>query len=173
MNYFDKADSCWLGLNRLGELGRMTFSLLGAADDSVTVDPIMGTLAQEIGTLVDLHDGALVTDSLSGADVILATLTTLADLPVDVSAPRAELIALGKQASHQLTDEGFVVVRHDGATLVTAVTERGLLYGYFHLLRHAAAEDAADPVDGAAVENPVNQIRMVNQWDNMTVGDAL
>ena len=173
VNYFEETDACWLGLNRLGALGRMTFSLLGAADDSVTRDPIMATLAQEIGTLVDLHDGALVTDSLSGADVILATQATLADLPVNVAAPRAELIALGTQASHQLTDEGFVVVRHDGATLITALAEHGLLYGYFHLLRHAAAEDAADTVDGVAVENPVNPIRMVNQWDNMTVGDAM
>ena len=81
MKYFEETDPCWLGLDRLGALGRMTFSLLGAGDDSVTPHPIVATLAQEIGTLVDLHDGALVTDTLSGADVILATQTTLAGPP--------------------------------------------------------------------------------------------
>ena len=177
MKYFDETDVCWLGLNRLGALGRRTFSLLGAGDGSDTPHAIVATLIQEIGTLVDLHGGALVTDSLSGADVVLATQTTLADLPVDMAAPRAELVALGLKASHQLTDEGFVVVSHGGATLVAALDEHGLLYGYFHLLRQAAlqhaAAEGAGPVDGVVVENPVNPIRMVNQWDNMTVGNAM
>ncbi|HZL04316.1 MAG TPA: alpha-glucuronidase [Coriobacteriia bacterium] len=173
MTYFDETDACWLGLDRLDTLGRMTFSLLGAADNALTGHPILATVAQEIGTLVGLHDGVLVTDTRSGVDVILATETTLANLPVNVAAPHAELLAIGAQASQQLTAEGFAVVHHHGATLVTAIAERGLLYGYFYLLRHAAAEDVADMVDGVTVENPANPIRMVNQWDNMTVGDAM
>ena len=92
MTYFEETDSCWLGLDRLGVLGRMTFSLLGAADP-VTAHPIEATLAREIGTLVDLHNGALVTDTMDGADVIVATLTTLTSVPP--AAARAELIALG------------------------------------------------------------------------------
>ena len=173
MKYFGQTDACWLGLDRLDVLGKMTFSLLGAADNPLTGHPILATVAQEIGTLVGLHDGVLVTDTLSGADVILATETTLADLPANVAAPQAELLALGAQVSQQLTTEGFAVVHHHGATLITAIAERGLLYGYFYLLRHAAAVDVADTVDGVTVENPTNPIRMVNQWDNMTVGDAM
>ena len=173
VRYFEEADACWLGLDTLGALGRMTFSLLGAGADSATTHPIVATLAREIRTLVDLRDGALVTDMVSGADVILATQTALSNLPSGVAAPYAELIALGSQASRRLAAEGFAVVRRDGATLITALTANGLLYGYFHVLRHAAAEDAANTVDGVTVENPVNPIRMVNQWDNMTVGNAM
>jgi alpha-glucuronidase len=173
VRYFDETDACWLGLDRLGKLGRMTFGLFGAADNALTGHPILATVAQEIGRLVGLHDGVLVTDTLSGVDVILATETTLANLPVHVGAPHAELLALGAQVSQRLTAEGFAVVHHHGATLVTAIAERGLLYGYFYLLRHAAAEDVADTVDGVTVENPANPIRMVNQWDNMTVDDAM
>jgi alpha-glucuronidase len=175
--YFEGTDPCWLDLDRLGALGRMTFSLLGADDDSVNPNPILATLAEEIGTLVDLHGGALVTDRLNGAHVILATQSTLAGLATNVAAPHSELISLGVQASQQLIDEGFVVIRHDGAILITAFSEQGLLYGYFHLLRHAATaaatEYAAGAVDDVTVENPVNPIRMVNQWDNMTVGDDM
>ena len=87
VNYFEETDACWLGLNRLGALGRMTFSLLGAGDASVTPHPIEVTLAQEIGTLTDLHDGTLLTDQLNGADVILATQTALANLPVNPAEP--------------------------------------------------------------------------------------
>ena len=173
MRYFEETDPCWLGLDKLDALGAMTFSLLGPSHEALTDDPIRATLAREIATLLDGRDGTLVTDTLSGADVILATQTTLADLPADVAAPRAELLALGAQAAGQLTCEGFAVVHHRGATLVTGLGQRGLLYGYFHLLRQAATQDLADMTDGVTLQNPANPIRMVNQWDNMTVGDPM
>ena len=173
MRYFEETDPCWLGLDKLDALGAMTFSLLGPSHEALTDDPIRATLAREIATLLDGRDGTLVTDTLSGADVILATATTLADLPADVAAPRAELLALGAQAAGQLTCEGFAVVHHRGATLVTGLAQRGLLYGYFHLLRQAATQDLADMTDGVTLQNPANPIRMVNQWDNMTVGDPM
>jgi alpha-glucuronidase len=173
VRYFEETDPCWLGLDKLGALRAMTFSLLGASQETLTGDPIRATLAQEIAALVDGRDGALVTDTLSGADVILATETTLADLPADVAAPRAQLLALGAQAARQLSPEGFAVVHHQGATLITGPAQRGLLYGYFHLLRQAAAQDPADMADGVTLQNPANPIRMVNQWDNMTIGDPM
>ena len=173
MRYFEETDPCWLGLDKLDALGAMTFSLLGPSHEALTDDPIRATLAREIATLLDGRDGTLVTDTLSGADVILATQTTLADLPADIAAPRAELLALGAQAAGQLTCEGFAVVHHRGATLVTGLAQRGLLYGYFHLLRQAATQDLADMTDGVTLQNPANPIRMVNQWDNMTVGDPM
>jgi alpha-glucuronidase len=164
MTFFENSDSCWLRLDRLGAVGRLAFSVLLADDGCVTTHPILPTLVREIGTLTDLHGGALLTNRVSGADVILATPSTLAGLPVSV-----DIIALGRQACDQLTDEGFSVVRHKGAILITALSECGLLYGYFHLLRRAAAQTE----DGVTVENPVNPIRMLNQWDNMSVGDAM
>lgn len=176
MRYFDETDSCWLGLKQFGALGKQTISVLGVADSTGSRHPILATLAREIGVLVKRHAGTLVTETLTGADVILATETTLAALPAKVAAPHAELLALGAQASRQLTTEGFAVVQHDGVTLITALAECGLLYGYYHLLRCAAARDPEDPaelVDSVTVENPDNPIRMVNQWDNLTVGDAM
>ena len=92
MRYFMETDPCWLGLDKLDALGAMTFSLLGASQQALTDEPIRATLAQEIATLVHGHDGALVTDTLSGADVILATKTTLAELPADVAAPCAGIV---------------------------------------------------------------------------------
>jgi hypothetical protein len=103
VRYFEETDPCWLGLDKLDALGAMTFSLLGPSHEALTDDPIRATLAREIATLLDGRDGTLVTDTLSGADVILATQTTLADLPADIAAPRAELLALGSQAAGQLT----------------------------------------------------------------------
>ena len=173
MRYFEETDTCWLGLDRHATLGAMTFSLLGTSQEALTGDPIRATLSQEIAALVDGRDGALVTDTLSGADVILATERTLADLPADVAAPCAELLALGAQAARELTSEGFAIVHHRGATLITGLAQCGLLYGYFHLLRQAAAQDPADMAEGVTLQNPANPIRMVNQWDNMTVGDPM
>jgi alpha-glucuronidase len=173
VNYFEDTDACWMSLDGLRTMGAMTFSLLDREQRYGTSHPIITTLTREIRTLVDLHDGALVTDMLSDADVILATMAALSSLPGEEAGPHAELIALGAQASRRLTREGFAVVRHHGATLITAPSDCGLLYGYFRLLRQAAARDAAEPGDGVTLENPANPIRMVNQWDNMTVGDAM
>jgi alpha-glucuronidase len=174
VSYFEATDGCWLGLDRLQGLGSRTFSVPGAPDGSPSGHPIMETLAQEITALTTLHGGSLVTSPLRGADVILATELSLERLGAGVAAGRAELLGLGAQAVQQVSTDGFAIIAHQGQILVTARSESGLLYGYFKLLRDAAAEPGtAHMPDGVTVENPANPIRMVNQWDNMTVGDDM
>jgi len=50
LKFFEETDPCWLRLDRLGALGRMTFSLLRGTD---TAHTIVSTLAQEIAALID------------------------------------------------------------------------------------------------------------------------
>ncbi|MEF2964971.1 alpha-glucuronidase family glycosyl hydrolase [Paenibacillus sp. M1] len=75
--------------------------------------------------------------------------------------------AIDADTARAVKAEGFAI-QTDSLTrniAVGAATSAGLLYGVFHLLRIMGAGGAADRL--SLVENPVNPLRMINQWDNM------
>jgi alpha-glucuronidase len=68
-----------------------------------------------------------------------------------------------------LKPEGFTIarVRDQGRTdwIIAGADARGALYGTFHLLEEIAAEK--DPSSFATISSPAEQVRWVNQWDNL------
>lgn len=68
----------------------------------------------------------------------------------------------------ELNEEGYLIktLIHDGQEqlFVVSKTDKGLLYGVFHLLRELQM-GTESPFD--IVENPKVQLRMINHWDNM------
>lgn len=75
---------------------------------------------------------------------------------------------LGREKQN-LGEEGFIIKLLTGneqkQLLVAGKTDRGLLYGVFSLLRLIQTGTGLDGLP--RIENPVNQLRMVNHWDNM------
>jgi alpha-glucuronidase len=72
----------------------------------------------------------------------------------------------------QLGEEGFVIKpgAREGQVVITAKTERGLLYGMFAFLRELRlGRSFASPGGSEAflLENPSVPIRMINHWDNL------
>ncbi len=69
----------------------------------------------------------------------------------------------------QAGDEGFVVVRtpiHDKDCIVIAAnTDRGVLYGVFHFLRHLQTHKPLN--DLRIISAPRIKHRMLNHWDNL------
>ncbi|MEY7848518.1 alpha-glucuronidase family glycosyl hydrolase [Natrarchaeobius sp. A-rgal3] len=67
-----------------------------------------------------------------------------------------------------LADGGFLIrtVEWEGqeCTVLTASSDRGLVYGTFHLLRLVATGEPIDDLD--VREEPANENRIVNHWDN-------
>ncbi|AEH38378.1 alpha-glucuronidase family glycosyl hydrolase [Halopiger xanaduensis] len=67
-----------------------------------------------------------------------------------------------------LHEDGYVIrtVEWEGheCTVVTAPSDRGLVYGTFHLLRRVALGEPIDDLD--VVEEPANNSRIINHWDN-------
>ncbi|WP_044481854.1 alpha-glucuronidase family glycosyl hydrolase [Paenibacillus antibioticophila] len=63
--------------------------------------------------------------------------------------------------------EGFAIQSDPsaGRIAIGAVSSAGVLYGVFHLLRLIGIGSPIDAIH--IVENPVNQLRMINQWDNI------
>lgn len=70
---------------------------------------------------------------------------------------------------NQLNDDGYVIktVTFGQKTTIYLVgkKDKGVLYGTFHLLRLMQNRENLQQLD--IVENPKNQLRMLNQWDNM------
>lgn len=75
---------------------------------------------------------------------------------------------LGREKQN-LGEEGFIIKllteKEQKQLLVAGKTDRGLLYGVFSLLRLIQTGTGLDELP--RIENPVNQLRMVNHWDNM------
>lgn len=71
--------------------------------------------------------------------------------------------------SSSIDEEGFALftINRDGRELlvITGRTDKGVLYGVFHLLRMMQSLQSLDEMN--IVQNPRNALRMMNQWDNI------
>jgi alpha-glucuronidase len=128
-------DPCWLGGQRLPE---------------VTVHA-SGALAQTIRA--ELRQTRRVPHDV---EVALCTLGRLEETPL-ADWVRQVLPDDGLGA------EGFVVMRRGNQLVVAAEAGRGLLYGYFYLLRYFEWMTG----DFTVVERPAVPVRMVAHWDNL------
>jgi len=97
--------------------------------------------------------------SLFGPSTPTILLATANDR--DVAALRLPLAALG--------DEGYrvgqVTLGSRRVLLVTANTDRGVLYGSFALLRHLQTGGSIDRID--LTSTPRVKLRVLNHWDNL------
>ena len=106
----------------------------------------------------------------------------LGKLPAETSAPDGGTLWIG--VSHvlfpsgdipfgekvrALNEEGYLIwsgrLNGKQRVVVTALTDRGLLYGVFHYLRLMQTRQSLD--DLCVVENPKLKYRMLNHWDNL------
>lgn len=75
--------------------------------------------------------------------------------------------AFGGDQRSAVGPEGFAIKtdKESGSIIIGASSASGILYGAFHLLRLFSTGQVVSGLD--VVENPVNQLRMINQWDNI------
>ncbi len=79
----------------------------------------------------------------------------------DVAALRLPLAALGDEGYRV----GLVTLGNRRVLLVTANTDRGVLYGSFALLRHLQTGGSLDRI--ALTSTPRVKLRVLNHWDNL------
>ena len=126
---------------------------------------LVETVAHEIGQACARHGGSwrhgghgegYPDSGDDGPDELVLGLTSAGTLPSAAS---------GQVERGTLGDEGFAVVRADGATLVVADEPAGLLYGLFHVVRLGeAAFGHSRPVQ---LHRPAARLRMLDHWDNI------
>jgi alpha-glucuronidase len=102
------------------------------------------------------------------------TLRVEPRLPAEDAILLGPLAALGKTfpalaVNADLKADGFLLktAKRDGHSylIVTALNDRGVLYGAFALLRRMALGESVDALD--QLENPYAPIRMLDHWDNL------
>ncbi|MFC6086016.1 alpha-glucuronidase [Sphaerisporangium aureirubrum] len=142
------------------------FRAIGSRRTLVRGDgPLVDTVRDEV-TLACVRYGGRVRHPLPGGrdgpgpppDLVLA-LRSAGPLPAVAETVLAGFGAIG--------DEGFVVARHDGVTVVLADEPAGLLYGLFHVVR--LGERAFGAAVPAEHHRPATRRRMLDHWDNVDV----
>ncbi|GAF15754.1 LOW QUALITY PROTEIN: alpha-glucuronidase [Bacillus sp. JCM 19046] len=86
-------------------------------------------------------------------------LTTVAD------KARLRKHGINQEEIAELNEEGYIIKEKDNQLIVVGASEKGLLYGVFHLLRLISQKQSL--TDLTIQDAPQNQIRMLNQWDNI------
>ncbi|GAA1235458.1 alpha-glucuronidase [Pseudonocardia alaniniphila] len=155
------SDPCWLGPATTAFLRGRQVSLLAEG-------PIADTLRLELATAVG-PAGAVGGDPSCEPALVLARHDLLAGA-VGVTGP----LRRAADAAAGLGEEGFALVGDGSTAAVVATGERGLLHGYFHLLRSAATAGSHEVLPTLeTVQEPALPVRMINQWDNTSAGDHL
>ncbi|MDM7854656.1 alpha-glucuronidase [Cellulomonas alba] len=167
------------------------FRALGARRVLLAADvaePVVATVLDELrrasarwGGTVVVADGST---PATGHDVVLAVASHAAT-PGSGSAreahastaPYAPVLrallggALTVDAGAPLQDGMFAVGRQDGVAVVVAAPGAALLYGMHALVRHG--ERAFEGPDELLWDLPVQDVRMLDHWDNVDVHDVM
>lgn len=127
------------------------------AGQSATISIIREELTKGLNGLLKINP-SFVKNSKKGGAVLIGT---------PASAPT---IAAGLQNSlKQVGDEGYIIVSKmvngKPATIITANTDKGLLYGVFHFLRLMQTTQSLQSLN--IVSAPLVKLRLLNHWDNL------
>jgi alpha-glucuronidase len=121
--------------------------------DSVVMESAKKELIQGISSMLGIFP-----DSCPGSQqscLVLAVKDSIGDL-IDVDF-------------NHLNDDGYAIKTvtsgQNYTIFVVGKKDKGVLYGTFHLLRLMQNRGNLKQLD--IIENPKNQLRMLNQWDNM------
>ncbi len=70
-----------------------------------------------------------------------------------------------KQEIESMSNEGYLLYFFEEQLYVVGKTDQAVLYGTFHLLRLIQLRQTLNTLNIS--EQPTNQLRMLNQWDNL------
>ncbi|HEY3869932.1 MAG TPA: alpha-glucuronidase [Actinocrinis sp.] len=154
------------------------FRALGSRRVAVWGDAVLAeTVAREADQACALFGGS-VTRRSEGADGGSPGDGASPDLLLALeSASLGQLNAAALAEARQtaddaaLGDEGFVLVRRDGVTVVLGGGPAGLLYGFFHVVRLGEAAFGDDLP--ARAHRPATRLRMADHWDNVAVHSVM
>ena len=75
-------------------------------------------------------------------------------------------ILLNIHKNKNLKDEGYTISKQNGRIQISSPTDRGILYGTYHLLRLKAMNTDIESIL-PITENPSYDLRILNHWDNL------
>lgn len=158
----EAAYHCWLQYNKLDESLLRQYKTY--CETLITLDqsPIIQSAKEElilgISSMIN-HPPSLHAVPLEKPSIVLATYENNQLKDYGISTSNLE----------NLKDDGYLiqtVTYKDQKTIaIIGKQDKGVLYGAFHFLRLMQMHENLNEL--AIIENPTNQIRMINHWDNM------
>ncbi|WP_078544940.1 alpha-glucuronidase family glycosyl hydrolase [Litchfieldia alkalitelluris] len=154
--------SCWLQYTKITnqkwiENNQSLLSQIEVLTSSLVVESAMQEILTAINGMVEITPSVSTEPKNQSAIV----LTTAADPLV------SDYVDL--QVFESINNEGYIItsVAVEGyrKLLLVGKTDKGILYAAFHLLRLIKMEEDIKQLH--IVESPTNQLRMLNEWDNM------
>ncbi|WP_438448443.1 alpha-glucuronidase family glycosyl hydrolase [Gorillibacterium sp. sgz5001074] len=148
----------WLGYRRLAPGERYhqytAYNRIQAAEDHVVIRTAVSELSRGLEGILGVSPEVT---AQGGQGIVLATFRQYPD--ADRLFGADTIVRLGPEGYAIRTD------KENSRIAVGGASESGVLYGTFHLLRILSMGLSVEDLD--LTENPVNQLRMINQWDNM------
>lgn len=145
----------WLQYKRNESIKIPAFlSKLFINEESIVLESAKEELVRGISSVTGITPE--VVSSAKDEPVIFLSTLENPNLPIDIDKEEMEA---------KLNDEGYVIQASNHGLLLLAKTDRGVLYAAFNLLKLLQMNENLEELN--IVENPKNQLRMINHWDNM------
>lgn len=158
-----KSYACWLQYGKIEDKAlvedyrKWCGSLVVAEASSLMMESAEKELIQGISSMLD-QQPAVLNKPDQKENIVLGTAENL-----------RQIGGLGRKDFESLNDEGYLiktVTENEKSNIFLAgKTDKGVLYAAFHFLKVMQNRERLDHLD--IVENPKNELRMINQWDNM------
>ncbi|WP_133578853.1 alpha-glucuronidase family glycosyl hydrolase [Aureibacillus halotolerans] len=151
--------NCWLQYNAIDDVSVASFYRSFCQSFVVLCDrtPLINSAIDELQRGITSLLGETPTET--GKDDNQLVLGTLEDVAQEDILDRISLA--------NLNEEGYCIRMDERQhqLYVLGKTEKGILYAVFHLLRKMQLNEILTTEE--VIEQPVNQIRMMNHWDNV------
>jgi len=158
---YSSADQGWLSYTNNESLaGMKELTQIAVYGNSDVIDSALAELTHGIREMTGILPAIVSDPDRQASNLIRLALLEEIGVPEEwMDAARIK----------DLGEEGYAIRRHPenggGSLYVMANTDRGLLYGTFHLLRILRTGQELDRLD--VTDSPRNPLRMMNHWDNM------
>ncbi|RKQ32483.1 alpha-glucuronidase family glycosyl hydrolase [Oceanobacillus halophilus] len=149
---------CWLQYRKLENAEKYSkiASTIAVADDTVVINSAVNELKNALNSMFDITPSVqpFPTNEYS---IVLGTYES-----VDL-----EEFGIARELFSNLNEEGYLLkyAENQKQVLLIGKTDQGTLYATFHFLRILQREESIDDLE--IIEAPKNQLRMMNQWDNI------
>lgn len=156
--YVTSSYHCWLQYRKIENAHQYSniTSTIGITGDTPIINSAARELQSALKSMLDVNPTVQPYNSKESS-IILGTYESV----------NLNVYGISSKLFDNLNEEGYLLktTEDNKQVLLIGKTERGALYAAFHFLRILQQEE---PLIGLEIkEAPRNQLRMMNQWDNM------
>ncbi|MEJ6950129.1 alpha-glucuronidase family glycosyl hydrolase [Natronospora cellulosivora (SeqCode)] len=158
----DKMYRAWLSYDKIEDEAFLNnyqkkFKKIGLKGKGIIIDSMKDEIQRAFTSLFD-NSCVSLTEDFSDVFLLISKVDDSSLIKEEITAEEID----------KIQEEGFIIKTINSDVeriLITGKTDKGLLYGLFAFLR--TIKMSLDLEDIYMINNPVNQLRIINHWDNL------